>query len=177
MISESAEQCSRTVLALLSLLPGGLWLGFNSDGFGSRHFHYRILRSRKGDFQTPFWGGMMPTYPYIIHNHPKFWAREHYTSYRFPRHPLLQRLCGLGVHYFQKLRRMLRKHGLPIQCFGPRCGAGGPSFRVSGEVAEGPVQNGSGSIFRNPGSPADYTCWFCYSTRIRDGYAAAVVAT
>jgi hypothetical protein len=38
VISESPEQCSRAVLALLSLLPGGLWLGFNSDGFGERHF-------------------------------------------------------------------------------------------------------------------------------------------
>lgn len=38
VISDSPEQCSRAVLALLSLLPGGLWLGFNSDGFGQRHF-------------------------------------------------------------------------------------------------------------------------------------------
>eukprot|EP00927_Polykrikos_kofoidii_P076738 TRINITY_DN73778_c0_g1_i1.p1 TRINITY_DN73778_c0_g1~~TRINITY_DN73778_c0_g1_i1.p1 ORF type:complete len:1180 (+),score=147.39 TRINITY_DN73778_c0_g1_i1:142-3681(+) len=39
--SSSAETCSRVVLCLLSLLPGGLWFSFNSDGFGGRHFHLR----------------------------------------------------------------------------------------------------------------------------------------
>jgi len=39
--SPSAGACSRTVLCLLSLLPGGLWLTFNSDGFGGRHFHFK----------------------------------------------------------------------------------------------------------------------------------------
>ncbi|CAE8620839.1 unnamed protein product [Polarella glacialis] len=52
--SPSAEAASSAVLCLLSLLPGALWLSFNSDGLGSRHFQFR-------------------------------------------------------------------KHGLPIQCFGPRC--------------------------------------------------------
>eukprot|EP00929_Paragymnodinium_shiwhaense_P106615 TRINITY_DN72141_c0_g1_i1.p1 TRINITY_DN72141_c0_g1~~TRINITY_DN72141_c0_g1_i1.p1 ORF type:complete len:1264 (+),score=275.21 TRINITY_DN72141_c0_g1_i1:490-3792(+) len=37
--SNSAEACSRAVLSLLALLPGGLWLSFNSDGLGNRHFH------------------------------------------------------------------------------------------------------------------------------------------
>ena len=39
--SPSAEACSRAVLCLLSLFPGGLWLSFNSDGFGTRHFTFR----------------------------------------------------------------------------------------------------------------------------------------
>eukprot|EP00435_Cladocopium_sp_Y103_P015034 s2078_g3.t1 len=60
VISESPEQCSRAVLALLSLLPGGLWLGFNSDGFGQRHFQYQ-----KHGFPLQCFGPRCCVYPYM----------------------------------------------------------------------------------------------------------------
>eukprot|EP00434_Breviolum_minutum_P025898 symbB.v1.2.022899.t1/scaffold2015.1/size92276/12 len=60
VISDSPEQCSRAVLALLSLLPGGLWLGFNSDGFGQRHFQYQ-----KHGFPIQCFGPRCCVYPYM----------------------------------------------------------------------------------------------------------------
>eukprot|EP00438_Fugacium_kawagutii_P027501 Skav205610 [mRNA] locus=scaffold460:215426:221809:+ [translate_table: standard] len=60
VISESPEQCSRAVLGLLSLLPGGLWLGFNSDGFGNRHFQYQ-----KHGFPLQCFGPRCCVYPYM----------------------------------------------------------------------------------------------------------------
>ncbi|CAK9096181.1 unnamed protein product [Durusdinium trenchii] len=60
VISDSPEQCSRAVLAILSLLPGGLWLGFNSDGFGERHFQYQ-----KHGFPIQCFGPRCCVYPYL----------------------------------------------------------------------------------------------------------------
>lgn len=58
--SESAEACSRAVLCLLSLLPGGLWLGFNSNGLGGRHFRFQ-------KYGLPFqiFGSRCCVYPYM----------------------------------------------------------------------------------------------------------------
>jgi len=56
----SPEACSRAVLCLLSLLPGGLWLGFNSDGLGCRHYHFR-----KHGLPLQCFGPRCCVYPYL----------------------------------------------------------------------------------------------------------------
>ena len=58
--SLSAESCSGAVLCLLSLLPGGSWLDFNSDGLGSRHFHFR-----KHGLPVRCFGPHCCVYPYL----------------------------------------------------------------------------------------------------------------
>mmetsp|Transcript_38111 Transcript_38111/g.89294 ORF Transcript_38111/g.89294 Transcript_38111/m.89294 type:complete len:1214 (+) Transcript_38111:74-3715(+) len=60
VFSPSPEACSRTVLNLLSLLPGGLWLSFNSNGFGARHFQFR-----KYALPLEIFGAHCHVYPYI----------------------------------------------------------------------------------------------------------------
>jgi len=58
--SMSAELCSRTVLCLLSLLPGAAWLAFNSNGLGSRHYHFR-----KYGLPLQCFGPRCCVYPYL----------------------------------------------------------------------------------------------------------------
>ncbi|CAJ1458015.1 unnamed protein product, partial [Effrenium voratum] len=60
VLSDSPEQCSKWVLTLLSLLPAGLWLGFNSDGFGREHFMYQ-----KHGFPIQCFGPRCCVYPYM----------------------------------------------------------------------------------------------------------------
>lgn len=58
--SESAEVCSRAVLSLLTLLPGGAWLGFNSEGLDSAHPQFQ-----KYGLPLKCFGPHYGVYPYL----------------------------------------------------------------------------------------------------------------